>query len=746
MGSDQRPLAHDFFAQPCDFSAILNGEMGVFHQNPPSRPPKWTFEDANGLINSVCRDAKRHWRDVCSREQANLSLWVPIALAGGIAVYFSLPAEPYLGWSIVCFCGAALAAYLTRHKGWLAVATAVALCAALGFLAAQLRTLSVAAPVLQAEMRGAPIEGRVMEASLNQEGGTTLILKPSGIGGLPDARLPARVRLRVRQEHTPIWPGDEIKTRVMLWPPAEPVAPGAFDFARQAWFKRLGGTGVTLAAPEILTRGRLSEWQVAIATIREMVARHVMDNMAEEEGPVAAALMTGLRHAIDEDVEQDLRDAGLAHILAISGLHMALFAGTLFWLVRAVLALFPPLVHRYPIKKWAASVALVGALAYLFLSGGSVATQRAFIMAALMFVAVLLDRPAFSLRNVALAAVIVLLMRPESLLQPGFQMSFAAVTALVAVYQNRELQLLRFRENATGLSGAMRLGAVYLITLCVTSLVAGAATAPYAVFHFNRMAAFGLVGNMAAMPLVGTLIMPSALIAYLLLPLGLEGPALWLMEMGLTGVIWVAKEVSHWGGAVVTIGSFSTLALAMISLGGAWMALWQTGLRRAGVIPLLLGLYLASQPNTPDILVNRDAKLAAVKEPGGRYLWSGRTPRYARESWLRRNGEPPDADISERHLPCDDIGCVAEGTPVIALPTSSAALNDDCREADIVIASVPVRRAARASCTAVLIIDRFDVARDGAHAIYLDDEGNIERVETVRDWRGERPWSGYEAQ
>jgi len=720
--------------------------MRVFPQNTPHRPPKWSFEDAKGLLKSLFRRARLRWRDLCTREQANLSLWVPLGIAGGIAAYFSLPAEPYFGWSIVCFLGAALAAYLMRHKGWLAIAAAAALCAALGFLAAQVRSISVAAPVLQAEVRGAPIQGRVMQASLNQEGGTTLLLKPTFIGGIPDTNVPALVRLRVRQEHAPIWPGDEIQTRAMLWPPAEPVAPRAFDFARQAWFRGLGGTGVTLAAPEILRSQRLGGWQVAVASVREVVACHVIDHMSDKEGPVAAALMTGLRHAIDEDVEQDLRDAGLAHILAISGLHMALFAGTLFWLVRAALALVPRLAHRFPIKKWAASVALLGALAYLFLSGGSVATQRAFIMAALMFIAVLIDRPAFSLRNVALAAVIVLLMRPESLLEPGFQMSFAAVTALVAVYQNREMQLLRFRENATGLSGAIRLGAVYLMTLCITSLVAGAATAPFAAFHFNRMAAFGLVGNMAAMPLVGTLIMPSALIAYILMPLGLEGPALWVMEVGLAGVIWVSEEVSNWSGAVVTIGSFSAAALGLISLGGVWMALWQTSLRRLGIIPLVLGLYLASQPNTPDILVNRDAKLAAVKEDGGRYLWSGRTPRYARESWLRRNGEAPETDVSNRRLPCDEIGCVAEGTPIVALPTSSAALGDDCREADIVIASVPVRRRARESCNAILIIDRFDVARDGAHAIYLDEDGNIERVETVRDWRGNRPWSEYAPQ
>eukprot|EP00435_Cladocopium_sp_Y103_P076661 s1_g400.t1 len=630
--------------------------MGVFWKIQSPWSGKWSFEDLKALIKSAWRRLTQHLQTRCIREQDNLSLWVPTGLATGIAIYFSLRAEPYIGWSIVWFLAAMTLTYILRKRGWLAIAAAFALCTSLGFLAAQVRTISVAAPVLQTEMRGAPLTGQVIQASLNQEGGTTLLLEPTFIGGLGDSALPAIVRLRVRQDHAPIWPGDEIETRVMLWPPAEPVAPGAFDFARQAWFRSLGGTGVTLSPPKIVNAEQQGGFEVAIASVRERVARHVMAHMSEEEGPVAAALMTGLRHAIDDRVEQDLRDAGLAHILAISGLHMALFAGTLFWLVRALLALAPSLAHRYPIKKWAASVALLGALAYLFLSGGSVATQRAFIMAALMFIAVLIDRPAFSLRNVALAAVLILLIRPESLLEPGFQMSFAAVTALVAIYQHRELQLLQFKENATGLSGWMRLAVVYIATLCVTSLVAGAATAPFAAFHFNRMAAYGLVGNLAAMPLVGILIMPAALVAYLLMPFGLEAPALWVMEVGLAGVIWVAGEVSHWAGAVITVGSFSTGTLILIALGGAWLALWQTSLRRLGLFPLLLGLYLASQPSAPDILVDGEAKLAAVKEPDGQYRWSGRTPRYARESWLRRNGEAADADISDRRLVCDAIG------------------------------------------------------------------------------------------
>jgi len=719
--------------------------MDVFQKKPPRT-------QLSREISLLARGAFDHFRH-CSggifrlilAEQDHLSLWVPVFIGMGIALYFSLGGEPYLGWSL-SFLGVALAcSFMMRNKGG-SVHFAIALtCVALGVVAAQVRSMSVAAPSLRDETVGAQLEGQVLSASGDRQGGTRLLIAPTLIGELDLNNLPAQVRLKVRQEHAELWPGDNISVRVMLWPPAEPVAPGAFDFARQSWFRQLGATGITLSSPVIHHSDERTPWTVVQNHLREKVTRRVIAAMSRETGPVAAAMMTGQRHAISEDVEQNLRDAGLAHILAISGLHMALFAGTLFWLVRAGLSLVPRLALRYPLKKWAAAIALLGAFSYLLLSGMSVTAQRAFIMAALMFLAILIDRPAISLRNVALAAVLILLTKPESLLEPGFQMSFAAVTALIAVYQNRELQLLRFREKATGLSGVAKFALIYVATLALTSLVAGTATAPFAAFHFNRFAVYGIVGNLLAMPLVGMVIMPAALIAYLLMPLGLEAPALWVMDFGLSVVLAIAKEVSSWEGAIVYAPSFSVTALALVTLGGLCLALLRTKLRYAGCLAIVAGLVLSNSSQPPDILVEGDAKLVAVRLQEGTYAWSGVTPKYARETWLRRSGYAPDTDVGNQLMMCDEVGCVARGRVAVALARTAAAIMDDCSRADVLIAFIPIRGALRRACEAQLIIDRFDIARNGAHAIYLnpDDPSQIERVETVREWRGVRPWTAY---
>ncbi|MEQ9519974.1 MAG: ComEC/Rec2 family competence protein [Parvibaculum sp.] len=678
-----------------------------------------------------------------SVEQSRIGLWAPVAMAAGIALYFAWPVEPAGRWSLIALGTAIFIAYRLRSSNWLALVSLGLVAGAFGFNAALLRTTLVDAPSLAREMRGVSLEGRVIEANTDESGGLVLIVEPSHIDRLSAAELPARLRLKVKQKQAMLWPGDHITTRVLLWPPSEPVAPGAFDFARQAFFQRLGGTGVTLSLPIVVSRGERASASLWLEQTRETITRHIISSLGPETGPVAAALMTGQRRAIPDETVQHLRDSGLAHILAISGLHMVLFAGTLFWLLRAGLALVPRLALHAPIKKWAAFAALFGALAYLLLSGSAVATQRAFIMTALMFLAVLLDRPAFSLRNVALAAMIVLTLRPESLLEPGFQMSFAAVTGLVAVYQNRELQLLRLKEKSTGFRGLINMGIVYVATLALTSLVAGAATAPYAAFHFNRMATFGLVGNLLAMPLVGAVIMPAALIAYILMPFGLDGPALWVMGWGLEGVLWAAELVAGWDGAAVGVPAMSDASLVTITLGGLWLALWRTRLRLAGIPLIALGLLMAANFQQPDILISAEGKLIAVRGVDGNYTWSGRAPRYAAETWGRRNGEAASATPRANPMTCDLLGCVAttvDKRVVIALKPE--ALEDDCARAEILIAQFPVRGQSRTSCAASLIIDIFDMSRHGAHAIYLE-EDHTARISTVAELRGARPWSSH---
>lgn len=260
--------------------------------------------------------------------------------------------------------------------------------------------------------------------------------------------------------------------------------------------------------------------------------------------------------------------------------------------MRAGLALVPRLALNYPIKKWAAAVALVGATFYLAISGAAIATQRAWIMITLMFVAIMLDRPALSLRNVALAAIVILLWRPESLLGASFQMSFAAVVALIAFYESEGVRRLTSSPNRLGLENLPRRIAAYALGLAFTSIVAGAATGAIGAFHFNRIAVYGLAGNMGAMPLVGIVVMPMALLALLLMPFGLDAPALWVMGTGVEGMLRVADEVASWDGADSLIADAPLPALLLLVFGGLWLALWRESWRYLGLGPMLLGFAL----------------------------------------------------------------------------------------------------------------------------------------------------------
>jgi competence protein ComEC len=331
-----------------------------------------------------------------------------------------------------------------------------------------------------------------------------------------------------------------VRLRAVLMPPAGPAAPGAYDFARAAWFKEIGAVGYAMSRAEVVAVGERNGLAPHIAGWRRSLALHLREQMPGQAGAVAAALMTGDRGAIPEGTLQDMRDAGLAHLLAISGLHVGLIAGWLFFSVRFLLALIPGLALRAPIKKWAAAAALLGAFAYMLLTGATVPTQRTFLMLALVMAAVMLDRVAISFRLLAWAAVAVLLWAPESLLSVSFQMSFAAVVGLTAIYEGLGPAVMRWRSDG----GRAKRLSLYLGAVLLTTLVASLTTAPFALYHFNRVAMYGLAANLVAVPLTALWVMPSALAAYVLMPLGWEQLALVPMGLGIQAMLAVAHAVA----------------------------------------------------------------------------------------------------------------------------------------------------------------------------------------------------------
>ncbi len=707
-----------------------------------------------GLAAETSREARPPWafgrraRSVSTAlagtflaERARWPLWLPVMASAGIGAYFALPFEP-APWATALLGAAALllAAFARRSPGGLPVALAF-LAAVAGFGAAELRTWAVGGGPLTERLGPARTEGRVARVEI-LPGARRLLLEDVRRADLDDGETLGRVRLRTGASGPPPWPGDRVVVRAELSPPPPPVAPGAFDFQRHAFFRGIGAVGFARGPVRVIEP---PDGQAApssgygLERIRQKVYRRVLATVGGPEGAIAAALLTGERGAIPEDVLTAMRDSGLAHLLAISGLHVGLLAGLLFFGVRALLALVEPVALRFPIKKWAAVAALLGAFGYLLLTGAPVPTQRAFLMLALALVAVLLDRTAVSMRLVAWAAVVVLAASPESLLGASFQMSFAAVVALVAVYEATRERWAAWRREA----GPWRTGMLYFAGVALTTIVASAATAPFAAFHFNRLAVYGLAANLVAVPVTGLWIMPWALAAMGLMPFGADEWALRAMAAGIELVVAVAREVSAWPGAVALVPAMSTAALCVIALGGLWLCLWRRRWRLLGVPAMALGVALAAWPGgVPDVLVSGSGRLMAVKDADGRLaLSTRRVERFAGDVWLRRAGQRtaarwPREEGADGALACDGLGCIYRaGGLVVALENDAAARFDDCAVADVVVSAVPVR----GPCpSARVIIDRFDLWRSGAHALWFEN-GSV-RVETVRDRQGERPW------
>ena len=669
-------------------------------------------------------------------ERDRWPLWAPVGVATGIGIYFALSFEPPLAFGLaLAGAVASVAAVGPRASRPLALA---AFTLALGFAVAQLRTAWVAAPILERAIGPTWVSGRVVANRANG-GGRRLLLERVRIQGLDRAATPARVRLRAGAAATAIAPGQWVRLRAKLRPPPEPAVPGAYDFARRAYFERLGGVGFAFGAvtPIAAPAGAgKTGWATALARFRDRVTARLRDGLPGQAGAVAAALLTGERGAIGEPVLAAMRDAGLAHLLAISGLHMGLVAVILFAATRLILALVEPLALRYPTKKWAAAVALVGTLGYLLLAGAPVPTQRAFVMSAIVILAIIVDRQGVSMRTVAWAALALLLTGPESLLGASFQLSFAAVIGLVAAFEGLRERLPRWRL-AHGLGGRVL---IYAAGVALTTIVATLATAPFAIQNFDRVAAYGLAANLIAVPIAAHWIMPWGLAALALMPFGLEHWALTPMGWGIDAIIAVAERVASWPGAVRYSPAMPVAGVILAAAGGLWLCLWRRRWRWLGLPLFVAGLVLPLATRQPDLWLDRDGKLFGLRQGADAVAVSRpRTARFAADIWRRRNGVAALSAWPEGidGLACDPSGCIwTRVDATVALVRDPRALFEDCRQADIVVALVPVR----VRCpSAAMVVDRFDLWRKGAHALYIEPGGA--RLVTVADSRGDRPWT-----
>ena len=679
-----------------------------------------------------------HW---LGRERDRLILWLPVAQGLGIGLYFLLNHEPGLWPPIALTLIGAVAAWSARARPVLLALALAGATASLGCALAVWRTQDVAAPILNWRTGAVEVSGRVVELSGSAERGR-LTLDRVVIAGLPAAETPARVRVTLRRAGDPVLPGDRVTLRAVLQPPSGPPMPGANDFARDAFFRQLGGVGFATTAPrKVAAAETAGDFEIWLARLRRAVTERIQAPLGPVAGPVAAAMITGERGAIPGWVDDVMRDSGIYHLLSISGVHFSIVAALIFFGVRRLLALSETVALRYPIKKWAAAIAIVVSFCYLLLSGNSVPAQRSFLMIAVVLLAVLIDRSALSMRTVAAAAAIVLVLAPEALLGPSFQMSFAAVIALIATFEVAGPRFVEWMAEA----GPLRKGLLYLASIGLTTLVAGTASAPFAVYHFGRFVNYGLFANLIAVPLTTIWIMPWSVVAMLLMPLGLESLALVPLGWGVHLMLWVAKAVAAWPGAVLVLPALPLWGLLVMSAGGLWLALWRTPLRLAGIAAIALGLLSFAWLDAPDIIVDDTGQQIAVRAADGG-LMLREVPQRKRDaaSWLRQDGQsealpwPDEGEISaDGRLSCDALGCLyrAKGR-VVSIVDDADAIATECRHADLMISTEPARGTCRGKARR---IDRFDLWRRGPHAIWLSPERIV--IRTVAEQRGERPWS-----
>jgi competence protein ComEC len=665
--------------------------------------------------------------------------WVPIAFGAGIACYFAADREPHV-WAVLPLAiGAVAVAFVARRRPFGFPLTVGIAGVFAGLAIATLQTARIAHPILQATIANAAVSGFV-EVREERERSDRIVVRVERFDALGASSIPRRVRVAVRKGSAPPV-GSFVELKAHLSPPMQPLRPGGYDFARDMYFQKIGASGYALGAIRVKPPPAAAGFWLIYATIvdgiRETIDDRIRAALPGDRGSIASALITGKRDAISAPINDAMYVSSLAHVLSISGYHMAVVSGIVFFVIRAVLALVPSLAHRKPIKKWAASGALLAATFYLLLSGAEVATQRSYIMIAIVLIGVMLDRPTLTFRTLAVAAIVVLLLAPQAIVHPGFQMSFAATLALIAVYQ-RGLPWRADHDNQ--LSARMAVwGVREVASLILASLVAGLATTPYAAYHFHRLAPYGVLANLFAMPVVSAVVMPMGILGVLSMPFGFDAAFWQMMGQGIDWMNAVALWVASLPGAVGRMPAFGIGPLLLGTAGLLFICVLRTPLRWSGAFVATGAIAWALATPQPDILVAGDGQTAAFRGKDGRLtvLRAGRDP-FAIKEWLAADADartPKDGSLGSG-VTCDAVGCIGRlgDNRLISMAMRIEAFAEDCARAAVVISD----RESPGDCNAMLV-DRALWQSYGAVALRWTADRFTQTVALPRSQ--DRPWT-----
>jgi competence protein ComEC len=700
----------------------------MYHKNTESAPASWR-EKASSLLE---------------QETESLIAWLSVLYGLGIAIYFALSTEPPLWVCIILVLTLILYGITLKTKSLWARRIAIGLVfLSLGFTGVKVRTDVLATPQLQSPIGIQAFEGRVnaIERMVNS---TRITIDHVQFEKKlnPDKPIPHKIRITLKGRLQPsdtLMPGDLVRGKAFLNPPMRPVLPGGYDFRRKAYFEGIGAVGYGIKALTALAplqdKGFFRTLSETVAALRTRLTAYMRAQIPGESGAIVAALVTGDRAGITDTTRQAYADAGIAHILAISGLHLSIVAGLIFFVIRNSLALIPGLALRQPVKKWAAAIALLFTFVYLVVCGASIPAERAFVMTSLVLIAVMLDRTALTMRNVALAALVVLFIIPEALVSVSFQLSFAAVIALVASYERMHSILTRWR--ATCKDSRVKKYALYLFGLMFSSFIATLATSPFTIFTFNRFSLVAILTNLLAIPYVSLVLMP--LIVFFLFTAPFLGTLIApLVGQAIDFLSAVAFYFQKLPGAIILVPHASLWVQMLCVSGLLWLALWTTSLRLWGLVPLALSGFLFYMQKAPDLFIAEGQQILILRDSQGKpWVNSLQAGRFARKAWLQQSALEHIEKITADTKP-DNFQVLGEGHYRLTKGATTLDFHHSC-----------IKGRFEKVCTLTVevpgegypLLAPTDFKTKGGHSLWLDPTHKSCTWQSVAQCSGKRPWS-----
>ena len=691
---------------------------------------------ARGFWKAQFSAARERIEAFLEAERAQLPPWAVVGFGTGIAAWFALDTQREWFAVLALASGIAMAAFAIRGgraeraAGWFALAFTV------GCALVWARSAYVAEPRI--ERQGVRSFDAVVERvePLVAKGDVRLTLATA------TADVPPRVRLSLPAEKAPddLGRGAKLHVRAWLMPPPAMALPGGYDFSRDAWFRGIGAVGRVLGDPQLVEPSASN----GLDALRRRLGDHIRGRLPGASGGIATALATGDQNAVGEDDAEAMRRSGLTHLLSVSGLHIAAVIGATMLLTLKLLALSERLALRFNLVLVAAGTGAVAGIAYTILTGAQVPTVRSCIVALLVLAGIALGREALSMRLLSVAAIAILLVKPESLAGASFQLSFAAVTAIIALHSTGWARRFFMRRDDGPIMRLLRA----LLSMLATGLAVELALIPFALYHFHRAGLYGIGANLVAIPLTTFVIMPLEAGALLLDVFGLGAPLWALTGMAIDALLWLAHQVGSASGAVATLASMPGWAFGLMVAGGLWLALWTRRARLLGLVPFVIGAAGAAAAPSPDLLVTGDGKhLAVIAKDGTPHILRDRTGDFMRDVFAESSGFDGDPELlaEASFADCSHDACVAKfdrnGRSWRLLATRSSAwlewkdMVTRCAQANIVVSD---RWLPKGCSPKWLKLDRRTLERTGGVAIYL---GSHPRVASVAQQVGEHPWA-----